>query len=297
MSSKRTKRPLFQYSLLPLLLFSLSNQAAHADEPRAFPITDMYSEMDTRLRLAIKADAESCEDLACEQNQAFDQRIQALGLVLIQAAMQAYPQRQSWLGRMEFSVVEKRDAGVASNSKGRIMVFRGLQDMQLSDDALAFILAKEMGHVLAGHHRTNTSTKLIISALASVMFPAVAVVAASSTAAQASTATTLITSAASTATSVIGGEVAVSSMKPEQLSESVDMALQIMQHGEWDIASACSVLHHDAPPENGWWQDLERGRDQLEQHIALQQASIVPLAQNDSEGLRDAEAVAILSTD
>lgn len=258
----------------------------HAEEVRIFPITDMYSDIDTRFRLAIKSDAESCENLACEQNHAFDQRIHALGLALTRSAAMAYPKRKSRLDSMEFSVVEKRDAGIASNSRGRIMVFRGLQDMDLSDDALAFIVAREMGHVLAGHHRTNTSTKLMISALASVLFPAVAVVTASSTAVQASTATTLLTSAASTATSVIGGEVAVSTMKPAQLSESVDIALQVMQHGDWDMRSACSVLHHDEPPVTSWWQDMEHSRDQLELHVELQEASVIPLPQQYAENLQ-----------
>jgi hypothetical protein len=298
MSTQPIKQPLLRYSLLSLLLFSMSSPMAHSEEARVWPITDMYSEIDTRIRLAIKPDAASCEDLACMQNLAFDQRIQSLGLALTQAAMLVYPQQQSRLGRMEFSVVEKRDAGIASSSKGRIMVFRGLQDLGLSDDALAFIMAREIGHLLAGHHRTNTSTKLMISALASVLFPAVAVLAASSTAAQASTATTLLTSAASTATSVIGGEVAVSSMKPAQLNESVDIALQIMQHGEWDIRSACSVLHHDVPPQNGWWQDVERSRDQLELHLALQEASVESLAEDSPENLQVVtEALAIRSTD
>lgn len=260
-------------------------ESARAEEAQVLTITDVYSDIDTRLRLAIKADAEICEEVSCEENHAFDQRIQEIGLGLTQAATLAFPEREARIGKMQFSVVEKRDAGIASNNKGRVMVFRGLQDMQLSDDALAFIMAREMGHVLAGHHRTNTSTKLMISALASVLFPAVTIIAASSAAAQASTATTLITSAASTATSVIGGEVAVSSMKPTQLSESVDIALRIMQHGEWNIRSACSVLHHDMPPLNGWWQDLELSRDRLESQVELEEASVIPVPQYRAEVL------------
>lgn len=285
MPTQLTNQPLLRYSLLSLLLFSMSSPMAHAEEAQV-SLTDIYSDIDTRLKLAIKADTESCEDLACEQNHAFDQRIQTLGLALTKAAISGLPEKEARLSRMEFSVAEKRDAGIASNSKGRIMVFRGLQDMELSDDALAFIMAREMGHVLAGHHRTNTSTKLMISALTSILFPAVAVLTASSTAVQASTATTLLTSAASTATSVIGGEVAVSTMKPAQLSESADIALQIMQHGDWDMRSACSVLHHDEPPVTSWWQDMEHSRAQLELHIELQEASVIPLSQQYAENLQ-----------
>ncbi|MDZ4099657.1 MAG: M48 family metalloprotease [Methylophilaceae bacterium] len=286
MSSQLNKQRLLRYCLLSLLLASATSTSVYAEEAQVSPITDIYSDIDTRLKLAIKADAEVCEDLACEDNLAFDQRIQALGLALTKAAIIGLPEQEARLSRMKFSVVEKRDAGIASNNKGRIMVFRGLQDMQLSDDALAFIMAREMGHVLAGHHRTNTSTKLMISALASVLFPAVAIVAASSTAAQASTATTLITSAASTATSVIGGEVAVSTMKSTQLSQSVDIALRIMQHGEWNLSSACSVLHHDAPPQNGWWRDMEMSRDQLELQVELEASSVIPVPQQHAENMQ-----------
>jgi len=66
---------------------------AYAEEVRMFPITDMYSGIDTRFRLAIRSDAESCENLACEQNHAFDQRIQALVLALTRSATLDYPQR------------------------------------------------------------------------------------------------------------------------------------------------------------------------------------------------------------
>ncbi len=171
-----------QLSLLVILGVLLNNPAC-ADEDRAWPITELYSEIDSRVRLAIKTDAASCEAWACEGHQQFDQRVVTLGLALTHAAIQAFPEREARLRRFEFSVVEKGEAGIASNAKGRVMVFRGLQDMQLSDDALAFIMAREMGHVLAGHHSTNTSTKLIISALASVIFPVASVITASSTAA------------------------------------------------------------------------------------------------------------------
>jgi hypothetical protein len=52
-----------------------------------------------------------------------------------------------------------------------------------------------------------------------------------------------------------------------------------MQQGDWNIRSACSVLHHDAPPQNGWWQDLELSRGQLELHVELEETAIIPVPQ------------------
>jgi Peptidase family M48 len=240
-------------------------------------ISDIYSDIDMRMRLANKASAAACTASQCEQNQNFDTRVGAMGRYLGKAAIQLYPQQEQLIQKMTFTVADKQEAGTASNNKGQIVVLRGVQDLQLSDDALGFVLAREMSHVLAGHHKTNTSTKLIISALASVLFPAIAIVGASSAAAQASTATTLLTSAASTATSMLGGEVAIAKMKPTQLSQADDMALAIMEKAEWDMRSAQSVLIKEELATSAWMLDLETSRIQLANKIEAEDVQITPL--------------------
>jgi Zn-dependent protease with chaperone function len=161
------------------------------------------------------------------------------------------------------------------------VLFRGLQQLELSDDALSFVMAREMGHVIGDHHASNTYTKLLISVVASVAFPALAVISASSAAAQATTATTLLTSAASTATSMVGSEVALARMKPTQLVESDEIALNLMNHQGWDMRSAASVLQFDEPdstnPQNGWMQDLQISEVQLQRMVADEELAIVML--------------------
>ncbi len=240
-------------------------------------ISDVYSDMDMRLRLATKASTSSCVAFQCEQNRDFDVRVNAIGSSLSKVALALYPQQQKLIQRMLFSVADKQEAGTASNNKGQIVVLRGVQYLQLSDDALGFVIAREMAHVMAGHHATNTSTKLIISALVSVLFPAVAILGASSAAAQASTATTLITSAASTATSMVGSEVAMAKMKPSQLNEADEIALTIMEKTEWDMRSVESVLTLEEPPLGAWMQDLEASRYNLQAMVEKEEAEIVLL--------------------
>jgi hypothetical protein len=218
-------------------------------------ISDVYSDIDMRMRLAGKSSAAPCAAAQCEENASFDARVGAIGNYLSKAALQLYPQQEKLIQRMTFGVAEKQEAGTASNNKGQIVVLRGVQDLQLSDDALGFVVAREMSHVLAGHHKTNTSTKLIISALASVLFPAVAIIGASTTAAQASTATTLLTSAASTATSMVGGEVAIAKMKPTQLSQADEMAYALMGKVEWDMRAAQNELMKDETATSAWMTD------------------------------------------
>lgn len=244
------------------------------------PISDLYSDIDMRLRLSVKPDAGACDLALCEANQAFDARVSAIGRYLAKAATILHPQQTALIQRMTFSVADKKDAGTASNNKGNVVIFRGVQHMQLSDDALAYVIAREMGHVLGGHHVTNTSTKLLISAIASVVFPVAAIISASSAAAQASTATSLVTSAASTATSMAGSEIAMAKMKPTQLQNADELAYQIMEKLEWDMRSVNSVLIQGEAPQTAWMLDLEQSRLQLERVIEAENTTLELLPEN-----------------
>ena len=262
---------------------------AHADEtvPATSPvlapsgITDVYSDIDMRVRLAVKPDAAPCVADTCNLNQEFDARVQQLGAQLSASAYAVYPTIKKRVKQFTFGVVDKKDAGTASNSAGRVVLFRGLQQFQLSDDALSFVLAREMGHVIGNHHATNTYTKFIISALATVAFPALAVIGVTSAAAQATTASTLLTSAASTATSMLGSEVALARMKPTQLLESDEIALNLMNYQGWDMRSAASVLQFNEPdstsPQNGWMQDLQLSEIKLQIIVESDELAILPL--------------------
>lgn len=268
-------------AMLPLSVFAAGVTAPESSTVNtASPvssISDIYSDIDMRMRLSTKTSTAACAANQCEENRVFDARVGAIGSYLSKSASQLYPKQDKLIKGMTFSVVNKQEPGTASNNKGQIVVLRGVQDLQLSDDALSFVVAREMSHVLAGHHKTNTSTKLIISALASVLFPAVAIIGASSAAAQASTATTLLTSAASTATSMLGGEVALAKMKPTQLSQADEMALIIMDNTEWDIRSTQNVLLQGDPVKSAWMLDLEISRAHLANRIAKEDAEIIAL--------------------
>ena len=293
-SKSTNKHAIVCISLLLLAMLQMATNNALADgvtapakpsansniDPGA-SISDFYSDIDMRVRLATKASTASCIAVQCEENSYFDARVVAIGRYLSKAAIQLYPQQEKLIQQMVFSVVNKQEPGTASNNKGQIVLLRGVQHLQLSDDALGFVIAREMAHVMAGHHKTNTSTKLIISALASVLFPAVAIIGASSAAAQASTATTLLTSAASTATSMVGGEVALAQMKPTQLNQADEIARTIMEKVEWDMRHVESVLSIDDAPQGSWMLDLQASKKTIHTIIEKEDAEIVLLEDED----------------
>lgn len=277
-----------------LLLQLLAANVANADENETAKettivpesISDAYSDIDMRLRLAAKPSAAPCIAEACELNREFDARVQQMGAKLAASAYVLYPTLKKHVEQFSFAVVDKEAAGAASNGNGKVVLFRGLQSYQLTDDALGFVMAREMGHVIGNHHHKNSSTKLIISAIATVLFPAAGIIGISSTATQATTATTLLTSAATTATSMLGSEVAMAKMKPNQLIESDEIAINLMNYQAWDMQSAADMLQFDADEinaennsaENSWLQDLQVSDARLQTMLAAEVQCNVLLA-------------------
>ena len=250
-----------------LALVSLNTNIAYAQELdiQAVPssISHLYSDVDMRVRLATKPNESACTADQCVENKIFDLQVQQIGETLSAAAYQAYPELHKKVRHFVFSVADKKEAGMASNASGKIVVFRGIQHLNLSNDALTFVIAREMGHVIGGHHEKNTSTKIFFSILAGVLFPAVTLISASNVAAQATTATSVATSAASTATSYFGSEAAISRIKPTQLIESDEIAIRLLDTIHCDMKTVDTVLRLDHVEDNGWVKDLQMSQKYL----------------------------------
>lgn len=221
-------------------------------------VSHMYSDVDLRIRLAIKPDESACSGDGCLANQTFDAKVQAIGQRLSQLAYVTYPELKKRTPRFEFAVADKKGIGTASNANGKIVIFRSIQNMDLGDEALAFLLAREMGHVIARHHNSNAATKMLFTVLSGIFFPAVSILSASSAAAQATTATSVLTSTASTVTSYVGSEVALSRIKPSQLTEADDVSLILLQRMGLAKAEIAQSLEFIVEKENGvaWEKDL-----------------------------------------
>jgi predicted Zn-dependent protease len=237
-------------------------------------INTLYSNIDMKMSLVTKKNLAPCAAEQCEINQAFDQRVQSIGQKLAVAAFDLYPQIEKRITYFQFNVADKEDAGTASNAEGNIVIFRGLQNLNLNDEALGFIIAREMGHVIGQHHRKNSSTRLIISALASFIFPVAGIIGASSTAAQASSASSVVTSVASTATSYIGSKVAMISVKPSQLAESDAIAKSLLESQSENLHMVVNGLPIQEGNVTSWLKDLQTSKTHLSQQLRIEATSV-----------------------
>lgn len=245
----------YYLALLALLSCSIAVSAQELDI-KSVPtsISNLYSDVDMRMRLAAKPNTEACSGEQCVLNRAFDKKVKQVGERLASVAYDVYPDLSERVPKFTFKVVDIKESGMASNGAGKIVVFRGIQYLNLNEDAVAFILAREMGHVIGRHHKKNTSTRIIFTVLTTIFFPAVTLFSASNVAAQATT--SAVTSVASTATSYFGSEAVISTIKPRQLTESDDIAITLLEAQDWNLRAVASGLQFDDAGSNGWLQDL-----------------------------------------
>ena len=224
------------------------------------PVSEVYSEVNMRLQLATTADARyKCTESECDASEDFEMRVARLGERLADKAFELYPDLHERIGRFEFVTSDKAEPGTTSNASGTVVVFSGTRALELSDPALAFILAREMGHVIGRHHNENTATRIIVSVLAQVLLPvsglfrSLALLQGASSAAAASA-----TTATATAGSFLGSRAVIATYWPQQLAGADTIALTVLARLGYDPQETADALAEAERrlDDSSWPQDL-----------------------------------------
>lgn len=204
-------------------------------------VSAVYSEVDMRLSLVTEANTVSpCVGTGCALDRAFDQRVLRLGAGLAQSAFETYPDLAKRFDKFEFVIAEKANPGIISGTTGRVVIFRGVQKLGLGDETLAFLIAREMGHVISRHQEENSATRIWFSVLAAMFVPVSNIISGSAALVTAASTSAMSTAAASAA-SYIGSNITIASHKLDQLHEADAIALNLLDRQGWsrtDIADA-----------------------------------------------------------
>src|SRR5664279_3803653 len=135
------------------------------------PISSLYSSLDLSLTLATLATvATPCAGLQCQIDKGFERQVVRLGTRLAEAAYAGHPELKERIPRFNFIVAEKVEGGSSSDASGTIVIYRGVRQAPLEEEALAWLIANEMGHVIAGHHDETSAATIISSLVAQVLF-------------------------------------------------------------------------------------------------------------------------------
>lgn len=281
---------MLQKRLFPLILPILLAACATTERGRAQLVAPdgvgaVYSEIDLRTRLALTAER-SCAENVCETATAFRRQVEAVGADLARAAQEAYPELSQRVPRFEFVVPAKEQVGTLSNASGTVVVLDGLSELALDDAALAFVIAREMGHVIGRHHDENSAMSIIASIVAQLVFP-VANILRGAAAAIPMTTTTALTA---TAASMVGSRVLRAVNRPDQLDEADAIALRLLTHSGRNLEEVGRSVDKAALKlaiigEEGWILEFMQSKARLDQLGCGQPALPLP------------EAVAVVSGD
>jgi hypothetical protein len=154
------------------------NRARLIDIPLASAHADIAFTISTGARGSAPCD----EGVTCpgasagEEANRFARQVQRLAGVLQKGARQLYPdlqQRAPGLsaGGFDVYVVDGNEQGSASSPNGRIALNSALGAQRPYDDWVAFVIAREMGHVIARHHEDNSMASMATSTLMNILIP------------------------------------------------------------------------------------------------------------------------------
>jgi hypothetical protein len=153
---------------------------------------------------------------------ALQQQAQRVLSDLQASAASLYPDALARVGAFEVFIANSKEISVMSSATGKIALNAGFSDLAPTDDWLALVLAREMAHVVAGHHDSNSAVSIITSVLMNLIVPG----------------SGLIKSAVSFA----GSQVASASGRERQLLEADGVALKLLEAAGYTIEAVALNL-------------------------------------------------------
>lgn len=160
-------------------LASLGERARLVDVPLAAAQSNLEFSVSNVARNAM-----SCaENAAClseagrSESRSLAQEVGQIAKVLQAGVAKAYPDA-AWCapkaaagGCFDVQVVDNDEVGSSSSANGRIAVNSALGRWRPYDGALAFVIAREMGHVIARHPEENSSVNIVTSVILNIFVP------------------------------------------------------------------------------------------------------------------------------
>lgn len=169
----------------------------------------------------------------------FALQVEQVAAALQMGAVNLYPdlaQRVPDLvdNRFDVYVVDGDQPASASSANGRIALNAALGARQPYDDWVAFVIAREMGHVIARHHEENSAAGIATSVIMNILLPG--------------------SSLLKTLLSAGGSEIAAKSQRDVQALEADAIALELLQAAGFRLREVSLALRIEpALLDEGSW--------------------------------------------
>lgn len=221
-------------------------------------ISSFYSTIDLKLQLAaISTPPAPCQGTQCEADRGFERQVARLGARLSAAAYEADPELRRRIPEFRFAVAEKSENGSASNATGSVVVFRGVRRAAMDEQVLAYLMALEMGHVIARHHDERSAAGMISSLLVHLLLAP----------ANLARGVSLL---ASSAASAMGKDLMAGSAPTQRLDEADRVALDLLDRLGWgrDEVAESLATYVKGLDDNAWSRLVRSAADRMERRPA-----------------------------
>ena len=163
-------------------------------------------------------------------------QIDRVSAALQEAARRLYGSKMNTLGAFDVFVADSAETETLSSSSGKIALYGGIARLAPSDPWLAFVISREMGHVLAGHHDANSAASIITSVIMNLIVPG--------------------SSLLKSVVSLVGSQTAAAAGAERQGHEADEIALRLLAaagYRERDLADALAAGPSAARLGAGSW--------------------------------------------
>lgn len=139
------------------------------------PAAQVHAEAGYALSKSAKRIAETeariagCNAACQAQQQRFGERVDKIGKTLEAAARDMSPESIERIGAFVIDVDPELGVSTASSAGGRIALGAGLARLEPNDDVIAFLIAREMAHVIARHDEEDSGARMFFSAVTALL--------------------------------------------------------------------------------------------------------------------------------
>jgi len=152
----------------------------------------------------------------------FQEQVKRISAGLQDAALKQYPEAVAKIGAFDVYIAAADDLNAMSSGSGKIAVNAGFARLNPTDDWLAFVIAREMGHVVAGHHDSNSGASLFVSVVMNLIIPGSGLL--------------------KTALSFAGSQAASESGREKQIKEADAVAMNLLEGAGYTAKSVALNL-------------------------------------------------------
>ena len=169
-------KPVF---ILGWVVFFLSgcstNPITGRDQMVEFPAVQAHAQAGYALSKSAKRIAETeaqiqgCNAACQAQQKLFGARVAEIGKALEAAARDMSPESIQRIESFDIGVDPDLGISTASSAGGRIALGAGLAFLEPNDDVIAFLIAREMAHVIARHDEEDSGARIFFSAVTALL--------------------------------------------------------------------------------------------------------------------------------